>query len=117
VHGPHVDDAAALLAIHLPQGGTGRQERPIQMDGEQLLPFCELKLDQRGHDLDAGVADQDVESFERLRHAGFNLFLVAHVHGDAERTLGHRIDLGGRFLRCVPIKICDDDLCARWRHR
>ena len=101
--------------IHLPQGGTGRQEGPIQVDGEQLLPFCELELDERGDDLDAGVADQDVEApegFDHPCHPGFDLLLVAHIHRDPERALHERIDLGRRFLRRLLIEIGDHHLCA-----
>ena len=46
------------------------------MDGEHLLPFGEVELVERRHDLDAGVADQDVDAAEgrdRLGDAGFDL--------------------------------------------
>ena len=85
------------------------------MDREQLLPFCELELDERGDDLDAGVADQDVEApegFDHPCHPGFDLLLVAHIHRNPERALKRRIDLGRRFLRRLPIEIRDHHLCA-----
>ena len=115
MHGSHVDDAAALLAVHLAQGGAGRQEGAVQVDGKHLLPFVEIELDERRHDLDAGVADQDVEApegFDRLRHSAFHLLLVADIHANPERTFAHRIDLGRGFLRRVLIKIRDDHLCS-----
>ncbi len=56
------------------------------MDGEQLLPFGEGKLIERRHDLDAGVADEDVkaaEGLDHLRDAGLHLLFGRHVHCDA----------------------------------
>ena len=57
------------------------------MDRQKLLPVGEGEVDQRLHDLDAGVADQDVD-LAVLRHgvgdALLDLGLVGDVHGDRE---------------------------------
>jgi hypothetical protein len=85
------------------------------VDGKQLPPFLELELDQRRDDLDAGVADQDVdapEGFDSPRHSALDLLLVSDVHANPERALGGRIDLKGRLLGRLRVKIRDDHLCS-----
>jgi hypothetical protein len=70
------------LLADLPQGRARRQEGAVQMNGEELLPLGELELVQGRHDLDAGVAHQDIEPPERgnrLRHAGLDLRLVTSM--------------------------------------
>jgi hypothetical protein len=70
------------LLVHLPKRRARRQERAVEMDGKQLLPLGELEIDNRVDDLDAGIADQDVEAAEgrdRLRRAGLDLIFVADV--------------------------------------
>jgi hypothetical protein len=84
------------------------------VDGEQLLPSCELELNERIDDLDARIADQDVEApevFDYPCHPGLDLLLVAHVHCNPERSLHARIDFRRRFLRGLLIEICDHHLC------
>ena len=94
MHRAHVDDAAAAaLLVHLAQRRPRGEERAVEMDGEQLLPFRELEILERRHDLDAGIADEHVDPAEggdRLGHAGFDLCLARHVHGDADRVLRRR---------------------------
>ena len=89
MHRAHVDDAAAgALLVHLPQGRPRGEERAVEMDGEELLPFGELELLERRDDLDAGIAHEHVdlaEGFDRLGHAGLDLGFVGHVHGNADR--------------------------------
>ena len=47
--------------VHVPQRGAGGQEGAVEMDRQQLLPVGEVEVDERLDDLDAGIADQDVE--------------------------------------------------------
>ena len=94
-----------LLLVHVAQRRARGQERAVEMDRQQLLPFGEVEFDDRRDDLDAGIADQNVEPPKAsitLRGAGFDLFFVGDVHGDADRALAVRIDVAGgglgRFL-------------------
>ena len=57
----HVDHAAVLGGVHVLQAGLGGEEGAVEMDRQQLLPVGEGEVDQRLDDLDAGVADQDVD--------------------------------------------------------
>ena len=91
------------------------RKAPSRWMESNFLHFVEFELDKRRHDLDAGVADQDVEppeGFDRRRHSAFHLLLVADIHANPERAFTHRIDLGRRFLRRAVIKIRDDHLCS-----
>src|SRR5882724_9731421 len=81
---PHVDDATALsVSVHALQARARGQERAVQVDGEHLLPFFERKLVDGLDHLDAGVADEYVDTSER-RHRLFDsrldLRLVRHVY-------------------------------------
>ena len=91
MHGTHVDDAApGALLIHVLQGGSRREEGAIQMDRQHLLPFREVKILDRPHGLDAGVAHEHIDAAERgdrLVHAGLHLALACHIHCDADRVL------------------------------
>lgn len=101
MHRPHIDDAAAFLPVHLPQGGTGREEGSVQMDRKQLPPLLELELDERRNALDASVADKDVEpseGFDRPCHSAFHLLLAADIHAHPERAFTRRVDPGRRLL-------------------
>ena len=115
MHRSHIDDAAAgALLVHLPQRGARRQEGAVEMDGEKLLPFGEGKVIERRHDLDAGIAHQDVdpaESRDCLGHAGLDLRLIGHVHGDADRAAG-AAELGRRGIGALLVEIGNDDLGA-----
>ena len=62
-----------------------RQERAVEMDRQQLLPVGEGKVDERLDDLDAGVADQDVDLAvfgDGVGDALLDRSLVGHVHRD-----------------------------------
>ena len=51
---------------------------PSRWIDKQLLPFGEFEVDERRYDLDAGIADQNIECAERLDHLGgarFDLLL------------------------------------------
>ena len=87
--------------IHVAQAGPGGQKGAIEVDGEHLFPFGIAEFVDRVHDLDAGIADQDVDA-PQLRHAaghaGDRPRLVRHIHRNAERLAAGRADFfGGAF--------------------
>ena len=85
-----------LFCRYVAQCGTRRQECPVEMDRHELSPLRELELDDRRHDLDPGIADEDVEApegLDHLRNAGLDLILAGDVHGDAECALSARVDV------------------------
>ena len=72
------------------QRGTGRQERAVQVYGEDAMPVRKRKRLERKDDLDAGVADQNVQASERLYHApdtGIDLILQCDIHRDGDCLL------------------------------
>ena len=67
------------------------------------------------HDLDAGIADQNVDGAEGAddgRHSALDRFLVRDVHGNAERLRAGRRDLACRCLRGAEVQVRDGDVCA-----
>ena len=65
MHRAHVDDAAAGPAAYMRcRHGARGQEGAVEMDRQHLLPLGEFELLERRDDLDAGVADQDVDAAE-----------------------------------------------------
>jgi hypothetical protein len=85
------------------QAGLGGEEGAVQVDGEHLLPLGELELLDRVHDLDAGIADQDVDAAEgrgASSTAGIHLVFVRHVHRDADRLA--RPPSSARWRRRLP---------------
>ena len=89
VHRAHVDDApAAARLVHVRQASLGGEEGAVQVNGEHLLPLSEGEVLDRMHDLDAGVADQDVDATEFGDHRGDTVVdrsLVADIHRHAHR--------------------------------
>src|SRR5262249_16500308 len=84
----------------------------IEMDGQHLLPVREWKAFDRMHDLDAGIADENINTPVRgddFFHALLNLSLVGYIHSDRDPLalgLGDFLsDRPGRSL--VPIGDCD----------
>ena len=90
--------------VHVRAGRPGGQERAVEMDRQHLLPVGEAELLDRMDDLDAGVADQDVDAAEcrnGFRDAGVDRRLVRDVHCDADGA-----------------SVAADLACRRvWRHR
>ena len=66
MHRAHVDDAAAALLVHVAQGCARGQEGAVEVDGQQPLPIVERQLLDRRDDLNAGIADQNIDSPEFL---------------------------------------------------
>ena len=96
---------------------------PSRWIASSCLPLGEFEVDQRCDDLDAGIADQNVERAEGRDHLGgadVDLLLVGDVHGDADDTLAARINLAGGGIGRRLIEVGDGDLGAfagikRWR--
>ena len=85
------------------------------MNCHEPLPFGEFEIDDRCHDLDAGVADEDVKASkcrDDLGRSTVHLLLICDVHRDADNLLASGIDLARSGIGCFLIKICDSDLCA-----
>src|ERR1019366_6416873 len=116
VHRAHVDDgAAAARGVHVRQAGLGRQEGAVEVDGEHLLPLCEGELLERVDDLDAGVADQDVDAAPGLhdrRDGGVDLAFVGDVGGDGHGAGAAGLQLVGGGLRGGHVHVGDGDLGA-----
>src|SRR5262249_24337223 len=94
----HVNDAATFAGSqHVAHTGPRGEEGPVEMDGHHLLPVRERKPLDRMHDLDAGIADEDIDTTvggNHFFHALLNLSLVGYIHCD-----GHPLALGlGDFL-------------------
>ena len=102
--------------VHLPQRRAGGEERAVEMDGEQLLPFGERELVERRHDLDAGIADQDVDAAEGLRSpspmpASTCASLVTSIATPIACDAG-LVDLGGGGIRRLLVEVGDRRLRA-----
>ncbi len=76
-----VDDPSAALLLHDRHGRLGGVEGRRQIDGDDQVPLVVREILDRGHVLDAGVIDQDVQ----LAELGLGL---GHHVGDLSR-LGH----------------------------
>src|SRR6516225_1380004 len=95
----HVNDAATFAGSqHVAHTGSRGEEGSVEMDGHHLLPVRERKALDWMHDLDAGIADEDIDTTvggNHFFHALLNLSLVGYIHSD-----GHRLAPGlGDFLR------------------
>src|SRR6267378_5489252 len=78
------------------------------MDRQHFLPLGVGELLERMDDLDACVADQDVDAGKGIDHAGDALAhrsLVGDIHGDADGLTPAGADLRSRGLRRVPVEI------------
>ena len=84
------------------------------MNGEELLPFAEVKLVDRGNGLDSGIGDEDIDPAERrdsLCDAIRRRCLIGDVDGDADRPLG-TAKLGGGRVGASLVEVGDDDFGA-----
>lgn len=87
MHRSHVDHPSEVGGIHVLEVGASGEKCPVQVDGEQLFPVGEGEVDKGFDDLDASIADQDVDLAipgDDLGHAFFLLRLVSDVHGHGE---------------------------------
>jgi hypothetical protein len=67
-------------------------------------PLGEFEFDERRHDLDAGIADEDIKGSECLDDLGrsiVHLLLICDIHRDAESTLAGGIDLSRSGIGCL----------------
>src|SRR5262249_56683071 len=112
----HVNDAATFAGSqHVAHTGSRGEEGAVEMDGQHLLPVGERKALDRVHDLDTGVADENIHApvgGDDFLHASFHLGLVGYVHAH-----GHRLTTClGDFLRdrssCHLVQVGNCDLAA-----
>src|SRR5262249_22033391 len=85
------------------------QEGAIKMYGEQPLPFCKRKVHKGMDDLNAGIADKDVDLAFRngISDSFLDLRLIGHVHRHREGVSLARLDFRGSGFRCLEIEVCD----------
>jgi hypothetical protein len=78
---------------------------------QHLLPVGEVEVDDRPDDLDAGIADQDVDPAVSRHGVGDTLLhggLIRDVHGDRKGIRALCLDLSCRRIRGIEIKIGDN---------
>ena len=88
VDGPHVDQRAPLLLVHVLDASLGGEKGAIEVDGEHLFPVGEGEFLNRMDDLDAGIRHEDInppKRLDRMFNAGIDLVLLRHIHADADR--------------------------------
>src|SRR5262249_44896366 len=108
-----VDDPAAAGARHGLYDGAAHQERAIEIDADDAVPFLDRKgvdVDTAGDRVDAGIVDENVDAAERGERVGDAaadgcLIADVHRHRDCARQLG------GGLHRTLPVDIGDDDGC------
>mmetsp|Transcript_49009 Transcript_49009/g.115128 ORF Transcript_49009/g.115128 Transcript_49009/m.115128 type:complete len:426 (+) Transcript_49009:554-1831(+) len=112
----HVDDGAALATSdHVLHAGAGGQESTVQVDGNHLAPVGVAEVLHRMHDLDAGVAHQDVDAAKVLGagpHRRVDLGLVADIHPNAKGLTPGGSDFVGGLARSVDVQVGDDHIRA-----
>ncbi len=110
MHRAHIDNApATAVLVHLAQTGPRREKSPVQMNGEKLFPSMELELVERGHGLDAGIRNQNVdfaEGGDSLGDAGFDLGFVGHIDGNPNRVF-MSAELVGHCVRALLVLVSD----------
>ncbi len=85
------------------------------MDSKQLFPICKLELVEWRDDLDAGVAHQDVDAaigLDHLSHAGLDLLLLRHVHGNTHGSGTGVVERSSSSLSTFQVEIGDGDARA-----
>jgi hypothetical protein len=109
--GPHVDHgAAAVVRVHVLQGGLGGEECAVDVDRQHLLPVSKGIVLDWIDDLDAGVGHQDVDPPEGPRHAvgrAVHRIFTGDVHGHSDGLATRALDAGGHLLRGVQIHVGD----------
>ena len=85
------------------------------MNGEHFFPVGEAELLNRMNDLDAGIADQDVDvakCLDACLHGCVDLHLIGNIHRYADRLATCIFDLCGGLFGCLLVQIGDHDLCT-----
>ena len=97
------------------QAGFGGEEGAVEVDREHLLPVGERKILERMDDLDAGIADQDVDAAPGLHDrgdSGVDLAFVCDIGGERHGARAGRLQLVGGRLGCCDVHVGDRDLGA-----
>lgn len=92
------------------------QKRTIQVHGENTVPVRQRQRLERRSDLDAGIADQDVDASECLYHA-VDTVIELLLSGDIQRE-GERLSRCGGELRgdarcCIAVEVGDRSPAGR----
>ena len=116
MHRAHIDDAAAATRfVHVRDARARGQERAVDVDREHLLPLGVAELLDRMHDLDTGVADQDIDASESCDDSGDTVVdrsLVGDVHGNTDGLASARPHLVCGRLSGVLVEVGDRQLRA-----
>ena len=104
----------ASCGDHLADSNLRDDERAVEVDVENVVPFIIGDVEEGPFDFDAGVVDDDVEAAELGDDIGdhfFNFGAFAHVCGDRERGGGKRRDFGaGGGIACSSGEVIDGDV-------
>src|SRR5712675_42670 len=108
-----VDDAAVILPDHVRDDRLAADERPVEIDAQDLAPLIELGLPYRPVDAgNAGIVDENVDLAERLERRIPRLFDRGEI-GDIDLESRDRAaDFFGGLIRERLVMIPDRDLCA-----
>src|ERR1700727_1782463 len=107
----HVDDAAATTgSVHVRQTRLGRQKGAIEVDTGEFFPVLEAEFLEWMHDLQTGVADQNVDAtkgsnarVDAIVHGPFD----GHIHRHAESLAACGFDLGDNSIGRRSVQIGD----------
>ena len=109
------------LQNHLVGRRLDAQERPLQVDGHDLLELGQGELGDGVLGLDAGVVDKNIQASElrhRLRDQRRDLVRLGHVGLHGQRLAPSGGDLPhGVVARARLADVVDHDRCALARHR
>src|SRR4051812_33005516 len=111
MHGGDEDDFTALaLFDHLARRNLAGDECAIEIDGEDAVPFLVGDVEKWPLDLDAGIADDDVEPTE-FCHDLLNHALDVGTPADIAGKRCHvRAHFGRDRLRALRIELASDSV-------
>ena len=118
----HGDDRAALALLHALEHRLANQKRRGDVDGEDLVPQIERRLD-RAHPLQdaARIGEEDIDRAELLfglRDDALDGRLIRHIGLERERAPPELLDLGdGRAGLIGGGEIGEGDIGAGTRER
>src|SRR5262249_39160820 len=107
------DASSALLLVHLAQCGPGREECSVEVNTQHPLPFAEVEVNHGIDNLNARIADQNVESAKCFDYPGgssLDLLLACHVHRHAHGALAAGVDFFCGGVRGLLTEVRDRNL-------
>jgi hypothetical protein len=112
-----VDDASPSLAQHRLEGSTRCHKGAPQVDLQHPIPVLVLHAQQQGIARNAGVVDEDIESFPAFQQRFDGFFDgagVCHIGGDGDGFTARFLNLLGDLLgvRLRAAKCCHACACS-----